>query len=166
MARSDLYVDQLVKNAELKNLAEYAHKCSWNTAREQSGGQQAGLDEHALNRQATWIKNARERLAVVQSQPEPDQPASHPNDLPVVLPEPTFLTSDNRPVNPDCEAVAIMWQTIAYELAKSASSKKGGSMTQADAKRCEVNINALEQFLVAVAAASELDFPESAADVG
>jgi len=164
MAFEDLFGTWTVKNQELKSVADFANECAVNTAKEQSAGMTIGLNEHAMTRQAGWIKNIASRVESLAQRPIPDLPATHPVGFEVDhAPSPELITVDGKDLNSDATAVCSMWQTIAYELVKSNSAGLGGGLTSFDATRTRSNVASLEQFLLAVQDAGDVDFPETAA---
>lgn len=52
---------------------------------------------------------------------------------------------------------------VAYEMLKSNSAGLGGGMTSFDGTRARQNVTAIEQFLMAIESAADVDFPETAA---
>jgi len=162
MAFEDLFGDFEYKNTELGSLADFSYEVCVTTAREQSAGTTMGLDQHAMGRQRAYIQNARDRLAGLAGRPMPDLPAVHPMTFMTTQVPPELISVDGKPLNTDAVAVAQMWQMLSYELLKSNSAGLGGGMTVFDANRCAQNISSVEQFLIAIEEAGDVDFPETA----
>lgn len=163
MAFEDLFGTFEYKNTELGSVAEFSHEVCVTTAREQSAGSTMGLDEHAMKRQRQYITNIRARLDGLIDRPIPDLPASHPLLYSTVQTAPETITVDDKPLNSDAFAVSQMWQLVSFEMLKSNSAGMGGGMTSFDGIRARQNVTAIEQFLAAIEAAADVDFPETAA---
>lgn len=164
MAFQDLFGIFPVRNAELRSLADFCNEAAWNSADEPSAGLAIGLDEHAIKRSRGWLKNAQERASALAERPVPDLPATVAVKYDCKYDEvPALKSIDDKAVNGDSEALCIMWQTVAYELAHSNSAAIGGGLTSADAARLVSNLNAIDQFLDSIEAAVDVDFPMTAA---
>jgi len=163
MLSEKLFEPQDVKNVELISLALFCNEVAVTSAREQSAGSTMGLTEHAQRRQAQYISNVRTRLDNLAKQPIPDLPASHPEAYECKFEKPEeLLGKTGVALNSDASTVAQMWQLIAYELVKSNSAGLGGGLTSFDSSRAEQNVAAVEQFLIGVSEAADVDFPETA----
>jgi hypothetical protein len=123
-----------------------------------------GLDEHAIKRMRGWLKNANERAEALSERPIPDLPTTAAIKYDCQYAEvPVLKSKDGKAINGDSEALCIMWQTVAFELAKSNSAAIGGGLTEPDSIRLVANLAAIDQFLGSIEAASEVDFPMTAA---
>jgi hypothetical protein len=162
MGFSDLFGTFTHKNTELATLADFGNEAAINTAREQSGGSTMGINEHAFNRQAQYLQNAKERLDALANAPIPDLPATHPMTFETTHIEPDLITVDEIPLNKDTKALCQMWQVFAYELLKSNSAGIGGGAHSFDVARANQNLGAIEQFVGALNAATDVDMPETA----
>ncbi len=160
---SDLFGTFQHKNTELATLADFGSEAGYNTANEQSGGSTIGINEHAFNRQVQYLQNATERLKALADAPIPDLPASHPMIYETTHIEPDLITVDGIPLNKDTKALCQMWQIFAYELLKSNSAGIGGGAHSFDVTRATQNLGAIEQFVGALNAATDVDMPETAA---
>jgi hypothetical protein len=161
---SDLFGTFPVRNAELRSVADFCNEAAWNTADEPSAGLTIGLDEHAIKRQRGWLQNANDRADAIKSRPVPDLPTTANIKYDCQYNEvPSLKAKDGKAINGDSEALVIMWQTVAYELAHSNSAAIGGGTIPADADRLLANLGAIEQFLDSIEKASVVDFPLTAA---
>ena len=153
-----------VKNAEVAWVAEFAFRCMVNTLKEQSSGLSVGFTTHALERQTQFLAAIRARLAATDH-PIPDLPVTHPVPLECDFSGiPPVLTDDSgRPVSSDCVHVATAWGQVFAELCGSNSAGIAGGVLSFDLRRAENNILAVEQLIAAIAASSDVDFPETAA---
>lgn len=160
---SDLFGTFEHKNTELGTLADFANEVAITTALEQSAGTTMGLNAHAFGRQVQYLENATARLAALANAPLPDLPATHPMTFETVHIEPELISVDGEPLNKDAKALCQMWQIFAYEMLKSNSAGLGGGVTSFDNTRATQNLAAIEQFVAALNAAADVDFPETAA---
>lgn len=164
MAFEDLWKTFSVKNSELKFVADFAHKCAVNTMREQSAGLSVGMTVHALERQAAWVANCRDRLQALHQHPIPDLPATHPTEFVCDYSEvPEIIsTAGGQPLNSDVLAVGTAWATFFNEFCRSNSAGLAGGMLDFDEKRASQNLDSILQVLDSITRASSVDFPETA----
>ena len=167
MAFNDLFLVYQNRNSELRTVAKQIYEFGKTIAREPSAAHSNGLDEHAIKRQRSYVTHAQAMVDAINAKPVPDNPASHPTQLPINLSElyTTFTTDVNGaqiPINEATQGLAEKWMIIAVELAKSQSAAIAGSLVSFDYDRATNNLAALSQMLDEIEARPFLDLPETA----
>lgn len=167
MAFSDLFQVYPNRNSELRTLAKMLYEFGKTIAREPSAAHTNGLDEHALNRQRSYVTKAKAKVAALEARPIPDLPGTHPTDLPIDLSVQyvTFKTATDGsevPLNEETQLLAEKWMIAAVEVAKSNSAAMAGSLVSFDAARAQNNIDVIEKMLDEIESAPFVDLPETA----
>ncbi len=167
MAFSDLFKVYPNRNMELRFVAKTVYEFGKTIAREPSAAHGNGLDEHALKRQKDYVARALSMVDSLHAKPVPDNPGTHPTDLPINLSEPytTFTTNvggSQVPLNESTQLLAEKWMQTAVELAKSQSAALAGSLVEFDFQRSRNNLEVLDKLLDEIASRPMLDLPETA----
>lgn len=167
MAFNDLFTVYHNRNSELRTIAKTMFEFGKTIAREPSAAHTNGLDEHALRRQRSYVDYARAMVESLNSKPIPDNPATHPTDLPIDFSEKyvTFTVDVNGneiPLNEATQHLAEKWMMYAVELAKSNSASLAGSLVDFDYERTINNIEVISKLLDEIEARPFLDLPETA----
>ena len=167
MAFNDLFKEYPNRNLELRSVVKQAYEFGKTIAREPSAAHSNGLDIHALKRQRSYVEHALKMVEAINAKPIPDNPASHPTQLPIDLREQYLtFTSDVQgnqiPLNEATQLLAESWMIFAVELAKSQSASLAGSLVDFDYERATNNLNVLGKLLDEVEARPFLDLPETA----
>jgi|OM-RGC.v1.018664785 hypothetical protein len=167
MAFKDLFKVYPNRNLELRSVAKQAYEFGKTIAREPSAAHSNGLDEHALRRQRSYVDHAMKMVEALNAKPIPDNPASHPTELPIDLSEEyvTFTSDVNGnavPLNEATQLIAESWMVAAVELAKSQSASLAGSLVKFDYDRASNNLQVLAKILDEIEARPMLDLPETA----
>lgn len=167
MAFNDLFKVYPNRNSELRTIVKTMYEFGKTIAREPSAAHTNGLDEHAIKRQKSYIDHASRMVEALNAKPIPDNPATHPTDLPVDLSEQyiTFTTGvDGNPVplNEATQLLAEKWMLCAVELVKSNSAALAGSLVSFDFERAANNIEVLGKVLDEIEARPFIDLPETA----
>ena len=167
MAFNDLFIVYPNRNLELRSVVKQAYEFGKTIAAEPSAAHSNGLDEHALKRQRSYVDHADKMVASIAAKPLPDNPASHPTDMPINLSDPyvTFTTDVNGeqiPLNEATQLLAESWMILSVELAKSQSAALAGSLVEFDFARAKNNIAVIDKLLDEMEARPFLDLPETA----
>jgi hypothetical protein len=167
MSFNDLFKEYPNRNLELRSVVKQAHEFGRTIAMEPSAAHSNGLDEHALKRQRSYVDHARKMVAAIAAKPIPDNPASHPTQLPINLVD-KYLTftsdvgGEQIPLNEATQLLAESWMILSVELAKSQSAAMAGSLVEFDNVRAENNLLVLDKLLDEMEARPFLDLPETA----
>lgn len=167
MAINDLHAVYPNRNNELRGVAKQLYEFGQTIAREPSAAHTNGLDEHAIERQETYIAHARDMVEAINASPIPDRPATHPTQMEVDFSVPYVyfvedLNGNEVPMNEATQLLAEGWLLTAVELVKSNSASMAGSLVEFDYTRAVNNINAIEKILAEIKARPFLDLPETA----
>lgn len=167
MAFNDLFMEYPNRNLELRSVVKQVYEFGKTIAREPSAAHSNGLDEHALRRQRSYVDHARQLVEAIAAKPIPDNPASHPTQLPVNLSEAylTFTTDVNGekiPLNEATQLLAESWMILAVELVKSQSASMAGALVSFDHNRAVNNLDVIDKLLDEAEARPFLDLPETA----
>src|SRR5210317_2146108 len=97
MAFNDLFLEYPNRNLELRSVVKQCHEFGRTIAMEPSASHSNGLDEHALRRQRSYVVHAKALVEAIHAKPIPDNPATHPTQLPIDLTKLylTFVTDVN-----------------------------------------------------------------------
>jgi hypothetical protein len=166
MAFNDLFKVYPNRNSELRTLVKTMVEFGRTIAKEPSAAHSNGLDEHALRRQRSYVDHAVQTVEALAARPIPDNPHTHPTDLPIDLSLPyiTFVTDvngNNVPLNESTQLLAEKWMIAAVELAKSQSSAMAGAMVSFDYERAINNLAVVSKMLDEMEARPFLDLPET-----
>ena len=166
MAFNDLFKVYPNRNSEMRTLVKTMAEFGRTIAKEPSAAHSNGLDEHALVRQRTYVDHAKMTVEALAQRPIPDNPHTHPTDLPIDLSNPyiTFTTDVNGnqvPLNESTQLLAEKWMITAIELAKSQSSGMAGSMVSFDYNRAINNLDVISKMLDEMEQRPFLDLPET-----
>lgn len=166
MALKDLFIIYPNRNSELRTCAKSLFEFGKTIAREPSAAHSNGLDTHALTRQKSYVEYAKAMVQALHSKPIPDNPATHPTNLPIDFTEEyvTFTTDVNGnkiPLNETTQLLAEKWLMTAVELAKSQSASMAGSLVEFDFNRAENNLDTLSKIIHEIEARPFLDLPET-----
>lgn len=167
MAFSDLFKVYNNRNSELRSIAKTVYEFGKTIAREPSAAHSNGLDEHAIQRQRSYVEYAKSMVAALAAKPIPDKPGSHPIDLPIDLSEQyiTFSSDVNGnkiPLNEATQLLAESWMMVATELANSQSASLAGSLVEFDFKRADNNLDVITKLIDESEQRPFLDLPETA----
>ena len=167
MAFNDLFKIYPNRNSEMRTLVKTLAEFGRTIAKEPSAAHSNGLDEHALLRQRSYVEHSMKTVEALAQRPIPDNPHTHPTDLPIDLSLPfvTFTTGVNGnevPLNESTQLLAEKWMITAVELAKSQSAAMAGSMVTFDYNRAVNNLQVLAKMLDEMEARPFLDLPETA----
>lgn len=167
MAFNDLFKLYPNRNLELRSVVKQVYEFGKTIAREPSAAHSNGLDIHALKRQRSYVDHALKMVEAINAKPIPDNPASHPTDLPIDLSEAyiTFTTDvggNQIPLNEATQLLAESWMVCAVELAKSQSAALAGALVEFDYERARNNLTVLAKLLDEIEARPFLDLPETA----
>ena len=166
MAFNDLFQVYPNRNAELRTLVKTMVEFGRTIAKEPSAAHSNGLDEHGLKRQRKYLDHARGTVEALSQRPTPDNPHTHPLELPIDLSLPfiTFTTGvgDNQvPINESTQLLAEKWMITAVEIAKSQSASLAGSLTEHDYLRAVNNLDVITKMLDEMELRPMLDLPET-----
>lgn len=166
MAFKEFFTIYHNRNHELRTVAKSLYEFGKTIAREPSAAHSNGLDEHAIQRQQTYIDYAMSIVESLNASPIPDNPATHPTDMPIDFSDEylTFTTDVNGnkiPLNESTQMLAEKWLITAVELAKSQSAAMAGSLVSFDFARAQNNIMSLQKMLDEIKARPFLDLPET-----
>jgi hypothetical protein len=166
MAFNDLFKLYPNRNSELRTLVKTMVEFGRTIAKEPSAAHSNGIDEHALRRQRSYVHHAEQQVQAIAARPIPDNPATHPTDLPIDLSMEyiTFVTDVNGnkvPLNESTQLLAEKWMITAVELAKSQSASMAGSMVGFDFDRAMNNLAVVSKMLDELEARPFLDLPET-----
>ena len=167
MAFNDLFVVYPNRNLELRSVAKQAHEFGRTIAMEPSAAHSNGLDHHALGRQRSYVDHAIKMVDSLAAKPIPDNPASHPTQMPIDMSDQylTFTTDVNGnqvPLNEATQLLAESWMILAVELAKSQSAAMAGALVEFDYNRASNNLKVINKLLDEMEARPFLDLPETA----
>ena len=167
MAFNDLFQTYPNRNLELRSVAKQVYEFGKTIAREPSAAHSNGLDSHALKRQRSYIDHSLKMIDALAAKPLPDNPATHPTQLPIYLNDPyvTFTTDvggEQVPLNEATQLLAESWMVCAVELAKSQSAALAGSLVSFDHERARNNIEVIAKLVDEMEARPFLDLPETA----
>lgn len=167
MAFNDLFIVYPCRNSELRSVVKTMYEFGQTIAREPSAAHSNGLDEHALGRQRSYTEHALAMVESINAKPIPDNPGTHPTDLPIDLSVPyiTFvedLNGNEVPLNEVTQLLAEKWMMCAVELAKSQSSAMAGSLVDFDSERAINNVHVIDKLLDESEKRPFLDLPETA----
>jgi len=167
MAINDLHQVYPNRNSELRSVAKQCFEFGQTIAREPSASHSNGLDEHAIIRQETYVAHALNMVAKLNDKPIPDNPATHPTQMPIDFSvEYIYFTEDLNgnavPMNEATQLLAEKWLITACELAKCQSASMAGSLVEFDYLRAETNVNSIAKLLEEIKARPFLDLPETA----
>lgn len=166
MAFNDMFRVYPNRNSEMRTLVKTMVEFGRTIAKEPSAAHSNGLDEHALRRQRSYVDHAVQWVEALAARPIPDNPATHPTDLPIdlTLQFTTFVTDvngNNVPLNESTQLLAEKWMIASAELANSQSSGMAGSMVSFDYNRALNNLGVLSKMLDEMEARPFLDLPET-----
>ena len=167
MAFTDLFQIYNNRNRELRSLVKTMYEFGRTIAQEPSAAHTHGLDVHALKRQRSYVEHAKAMTEALHAKPIPDNPGTHPTDLPIDLSTTytNFVSSLNGsmvPLNEATELLAESWMFCAVELAKSNSAALAGSIIEFDYNRTINNLEVITKLLDEIEARPMLDLPETA----
>ena len=167
MAINDLHKVYPNRNHELRTVAKSMFEFGKTIAREPSAAHSNGLDIHALKRQRSYVEYAKAQVEALNAKPIPDNPATHPTDMPIDFSEQyVHFTSDisgnQVPLNESTQMLAEKWLLTAVEMAKSQSAGMAGSLVSFDFERASNNLDTLSKMLDEVENRPFLDLPETA----
>ena len=167
MAFNDYFKIYPNRNSELRSVAKTMYEFGKTIAAEPSSAHSNGLDEHAINRQKSYVTYAENMVTALNAKPLPDNPGSFPTDLPINFSDPykTFTTGvggEEIPLNETTQLLAEKWMIIAVELAKSQSASMAGALVGFDFERASNNLAVLSKLLVEIEKRPFLDLPETA----
>lgn len=167
MAFNDLFQIYPNRNLELRSVAKQCFEFGRTIAMEPSAAHSNGLDEHALRRQRSYVAHAKSLVQAINGKPIPDNPATHPTNLPCDFTQLylTFVTDINGnqvPLNESTQLLAESWMILAVELVKSQSAAMAGSLVEFDFNRAMNNLDVLTKLLDENEARPFLDLPETA----
>jgi hypothetical protein len=167
MAFTDLFNIYPNRNRELRSLVKTMYEFGRTISQEPSAAHTHGLDVHALHRQRSYVEHAKAMVEALNAKPIPDNPGTHPTDLPIDLSTTytSFVSSLNGsmvPLNEATELLAESWMFTAVELAKSNSAALAGSLIEFDYKRASNNLDVITKLLDEIEARPMLDLPETA----
>ena len=167
MAFSDLFLVYPNRNLELRSVVKQSYEFGKTIAREPSAAHSNGLDEHALKRQRSYVDHATKMVESINAKPIPDNPASHPTQLPIDMSEQylTFTSSvegSEIPLNEATQLLAESWMILSVELAKSQSAAMAGSLVSFDFNRAKNNLEVLNKLLDELEARPCIDLPDTA----
>lgn len=167
MAINELHLVYPNRNSELRSVAKQCFEFGQTIAREPSAAHTNGLDEHAIVRQRQYIEHARAMVESLNDSPIPDNPATHPTQMPIDFSVPYVyfvedLNGNKVPMNEATQLLAEKWLLTAVELAKSNSASMAGSLVSFDYTRAVNNIDSIEKLLNEIEARPFIDLPETA----
>lgn len=167
MAINDLHQVYPNRNSELRSVAKQCFEFGQTIAREPSAAHTNGLDAHAIERQQSYIEHATSMVASLNASPIPDNPATHPTQMPIDFSVPYIyfvedLNGNEVPMNEATQLLAEKWLITAVELAKSNSAAMAGSLVEFDFTRAQNNIASIQKLLDEIKARPFLDLPETA----
>ena len=167
MAFNELFKMYPNRNLELRSVAKQAHEFGRTIAMEPSAAHSNGLDMHALQRQRSYVEHATKMVDAIAAKPIPDNPATHPTQLPIDLSKEylTFTTDVNGnqvPLNEATQLLAESWMILTVELAKSQSAAMAGALVSYDYNRATNNLEVITKLLDEMEARPFLDLPETA----
>jgi len=167
MAFNDFFKEYPNRNLELRSVAKQVYEFGKTIAREPSAAHSNGLDAHALKRQRSYVDHADKMITAFAASPLPDNPASHPVQLPIDFSEAyvTFTTDvegNQIPLNEATQLLAESWMILAVEMAKSQSAAIAGSFITFDYERAKNNVGVISKLLDELEARPFLDLPETA----
>jgi hypothetical protein len=167
MAFNDLFKVYNNRNLELRSVAKQIYEFGKTIAKESSAAHSNGLGEHALKRQREYVDHSVKMVDAINAKPIPDNPATHPTDLPINFSEAyiTFTTNVNGeevPLNESTQLLAESWMVLAVEMAKSQSASQAGSLVSFDYERAANNLSVLTKLLDEMEARPFQDLPETA----
>lgn len=166
MAINELHQVYPNRNSELRSVAKQCFEFGKTIAREPSAAHTNGLDEHAIERQKSYIAHAKNMVESLNDSPIPDHPATHPTQMEIDFSDAYvyFLEDINGnmvPMNEATQLLAEKWLLTAVELAKSNSASMAGSLVEFDYTRAVDNIASIEKLLSEIEARPFLDLPET-----
>lgn len=166
MAINDLHQVYPNRNSELRGVAKQLFEFGQTIAREPSAAHSNGLDEHAIIRQESYIAHAKNMVAKLNDKPIPDNPATHPTQMPIDFAVPYVyfvedLNGNQVPMNEATQLLAEKWLITAVEMAKSQSASMAGSLVEFDHLRAQTNIDSIAKLLEEIKARPFLDLPET-----
>ena len=167
MAFADLFLVYPNRNLELRSVVKQTYEFGKTIAREPSAAHSNGLDEHALKRQRSYVDHATKMVEAVNAKPIPDNPASHPTQLPIDMSEQylTFTSSvegSEIPLNEATQLLAESWMICSVELAKSQSAAMAGSLVSFDYERAQNNLSVISKLIDELEQRPFIDLPETA----
>ena len=167
MAINELHQIYPNRNSELRAVAKQLFEFGKTIAQESSAAHTNGLDEHAIQRQQTYIAHARNMVESLNDSPIPDLPATHPTQMPIDFSEEYVyfvedINGNSVPMNEATQLLAEKWLLTAVELSKSNSASMAGSLVEFDYTRAVTNIDSIEKLLNEIEARPFLDLPETA----
>ena len=167
MAINDLHEVYPNRNSELRSVAKQLFEFGKTIAREPSAAHTNGLDEHAIARQDQYIAHATDMVNSLNASPIPDNPATHPTQMPIDFSvEYVYFVKDLNgnevPMNEATQLLAEKWLITACELAKSNSAAMAGSLVEFDYTRAVNNIASIDKLLTEIKNRPFLDLPETA----
>lgn len=156
------------RNMELRMVSRQAYEFGKTVALEADSAMSAGMHEHAVARQRSYLDYVDNMLDALHTRPIPDLPATHPLSFAINLSEPyRFFTTDvageEVPLNEQTQLLAEYWVVTASELAMSQSASIAGSLTDFDYLRSKNNIATMRKLLDEITSRPVLDLPETAA---
>lgn len=167
MAFNDLFQIYPNRNLELRSVVKQCHEFGRTVAMEPSAAHSNGLDVHALGRQRMYVGHAEKLIEALAAKPIPDNPASHPTQMPIDMSKQylTFTTDINGnqvPLNESTQLLAESWMILSVELAKSQSAAMAGALVSFDYNRAINNLGVIAKLLDEMEARPFLDLPETA----
>lgn len=156
------------RNAELRMVSRQAYEFGKTIAAEADSALSAGLHEHAIRRQNSYIEYMENMVDAMAAKPIPDLPAMHPTGFNINLSEPydmfvVDINGERVPLNEQTQLLAEYWLITAVELAQSQSASIAGSLTIYDHSRAKNNLGVIRKLLNEITARPVLDLPETAA---
>jgi hypothetical protein len=167
MAINDLHKLYPNRNSGVRTVAKQLFEFGQTIAKEPSAAHTNGLDEHAIERQKTYIAHAQDMVERLNARPIPDRPATHPTQMEIDFSVPYIyfvenLNGNDVPMNEATQALAENWLLTSVEMAKSQSAALAGSLVEFDYNRAKNNIEVIAQLLAEIENRPFLDLPETA----
>ena len=155
------------RNAELRMVSRQAYEFGKTVAAEADSALSAGLHEHAIKRQHSYIDYMEAMVNAMAAKPIPDLPATHPTGFNINLSVPydmfvEDINGEKVPLNEQTQLLAEYWMITAVGLALSQSASLGGALTTYDTARALNNLGVLRKLLVEITNRPVLDLPETA----
>jgi len=166
MPFNELFATYPNRNSELRAVCKTLYEFGKTISREPSAAHSNGLDEHALRRQKSYVDYSKSMVEALNAKPIPDNPGSHPVQLPIDLTQlyVTFTSDVNGnqiPLNESTQLLAESWMRTAVELAKSQSASLAGSLVDFDHQRAINNLDVISKLITEMEARPFLDLPET-----
>ena len=155
------------RNAELRMVSRQAYEFGKTVALEADSAMSAGMHEHAIGRQRSYLDYVDSMLDALHDRPIPDLPSTHPLSFAINLTDPyrfftTNVAGEEVPLNEQTQLLAEYWLLTASELAMSQSASIAGSLTDFDYTRSKNNVATMRKLLEEIVSRPVLDLPETA----